>query len=120
MTSPLKGPIARIIAGALKGILYDLTLRHVTGSHYDVELGEVVTTYANYVCRGFVDTYSAAEKSASGSTIAATDRKIVILAKTLAAVPELNDAIIVDGVDRNVVAIESDPAGATWILQTAL
>lgn len=120
MPSLLKGPIARTVASALRGVAYDLKLRVFVSSAYDPISGTTVTVYNDHVAKGWIDTYSDMQIATSGNSIARTDRRVTILAPTLAATPTLNDKVTIDGTDRAVDGVEQDAAGATWILRVTL
>lgn len=118
MTSPLKGPIAKVVGQALKSTLYPIAVNKVTGGgEYDPETGGVTPpTITAYACRGFVDSYSSYE--IANGIAQATDRKVLILATTLAITPNpATDTVTANGQTLTIIGVKSDPAGATWELQ---
>ena len=73
---------------------------------------EQVTRHA---CRGWVESFSRFE--VERSLVRATDRKVVVLADTLAVQPNETGRVVVDGETLSVVSVRSDPARATWEIQ---
>lgn len=72
-----------------------------------------------YSCRGIVSDYSEFEMAQGGelSTIRRGDRKVLLLAATLAAVPQQDDLVTILGGTYRIVSVKSDPAEATWTCQ---
>jgi hypothetical protein len=72
-------------------------------------------TPVNHACKGWDDSYDT--DRIDGTVIQVDDRKVVILADSLAIEPALTDAVTVRGSTYTIVSIASDPAHATWTLQ---
>lgn len=73
------------------------------------------TTSTAYACRGYAEAYDGSK--VDGKTIRTGDRKIVLLARTIARgalVPRVNDRVTIGGVEYVLVGeVKTDPAGAT-------
>ncbi len=115
----LDGDIAAIANDALGGILLDVTVapKVVTG----IGPGKFVASWpVAHPGKGFVKDYS---DFARASGIPATDRKIVVLAKSLLdgsgteVAPMRGDLVTVRGRTYDIIDVKRDPAGATWELQ---
>lgn len=72
----------------------------------------------NHPCRGWIADYDDLSKLAAMRPI--TDRKVVILADTLAVAPTISDRVTVDGQTYRIRSVSTDPAGAAWVLQAYL
>ena len=115
MTSPLAGSLARQIGHALKPLMLPLTLRRTTQGAYDPITDTYATVTTDYGCSGYVDAYS---RDYEAKNLALpSDRKVVILATSLAVTPDLADHLVIDGEVFTVHHITRDPAAATWTLQ---
>lgn len=68
-----------------------------------------------YPCKGIVAEYSDFYKLQS--LVTANERKILVLANSLATVPVENDRITIRGKTYTVVSVASDPALATYELK---
>lgn len=122
MTSILDS-LPNIIAGALSDTFRDAILTRdgaATGPIYDPTPGGAIS----YPCKAINDEWSAFYRQ--GGLVGATDRKVLILASTLATKPQAGDRIeiLVDGVTLTVVpegsgqpAVSADPATAVWTIR---
>lgn len=117
MASPLKGPIARTVGQALRGVMYPVTVSRTTGGHYDPGTGAVVPgTSTDHIARGFVDSFSSYE--IANNIVLAGDRRVLILATSLSITPTpATDTVSANGQTLTIVAVKSDPAGAVWEIQ---
>lgn len=117
------GKLAQTIAQALGNVMGTLTLSRTTEGTYNPAtggVGEGTTTI--YSVKGMLEDFDSmtlqkAQSFLDGSIIKAGDRKATILAHGLAITPEPGDTITADGKTHMVVAVSSDPAGATYSLQ---
>jgi len=116
MASPLSGGIARTIGKALAGVMIPVTLSRTSGDVYDPGSGSVIPgTTKTFRARGLVDDWGA--YYLASQLVAAGDRKVSILAATLKTTPTPGDSVTADGQTWNVIAVQSDPAKAVWVLQ---
>jgi hypothetical protein len=114
----LDGDIATIANDALGGILLDVSVapKVVTNT----APGKFADSWpVAHGGKGFVEDYS---DFARASGIPATDRKVVLLAKSLLAsgaelTPKRGDRVTAEGRTYDVIEVGRDPAGATWELQ---
>jgi hypothetical protein len=117
MASPLEG-LAKTINGALGNIFLDATLtRNVvpsTPSYDPADPPAPVPT--NYACKAIRDSYSIRDMQ-GGSLILQGDVKILILAESLAVVPQKRDIITIQGSSFVVIDFGTDPATAVWTIQ---
>lgn len=121
MTSPLLGSLAKTMAKALGPVflnaVYEIDTPG-TGPSYDP--GEPMT--ASHPCKAIEDEWDAYYRR--GGLISGDDRKILILAKTLAVEPQEGGRITIRGKVFTVYsdgqgqpAVASDPALATWVVR---
>lgn len=69
----------------------------------------------SYSCRGLVVSYDDAD--VNGETIKDGDRRISILANTLATTPSAGDRVVSDdGLTYEVIGVSRSPSGALYIL----
>jgi hypothetical protein len=116
----LDGDIAALVSDGLEAaeLPLDLTLtRTVAGTPDPDEPWVPVTpTTTAYPCRGFEDSYSA--YYLANQLVQEGDRKIVILAQSLAVTPEPGDQITSRGETFTIVGpVKTDPARAAWECQ---
>lgn len=109
------GKLAKTIANALGNVVYPLQLKRTVAGPYVPGVGPTTTT--TFIdCTGFADTYSAAEVVAG--IVQSADKRVTILANSLATAPApATDKLVLDGVERTIVSVRQDAAGATWELQ---
>lgn len=116
MASPLQGSVAKTIGKALAGVMYGVTLSRSTEGSYDPDTGTVIPgTSENFPAKGMVEDWGA--YYLASQLVQAGDRKVTILATSLATTPSPNDTVTASGQTWTVVAVSSDPAKATWTLQ---
>ena len=117
MTSPLEGPIRRVIGKAMAPIFYSAVVSRTVAGEPDPETpwipGQPVVT--QYPCRAFVDTYS--NFLLANSLILAGDVKVVILTDSLEITPTPSDTVTVRGKSYAIINVAPDPANATLTLQ---
>lgn len=114
-----KKQIAKKINDKLGPLVFDLTLTKVTPGTRGADLTAGTNpTETDYTVKGFVDSYS--DYLIDGNRIQAGDRKIVILGGSLASgvEPKPDDKVTAEGVERTIVAVKRDPAGATFECQS--
>lgn len=116
----LDGDIANIANDALGGILLDVTVTpKVVTSIRPGKLADTWPTSGTASGKGFTEDYGDFARS---SGIPATDRKVIILAKSLLAggvelAPKRGDRVVAEGRTYDVIEVKRDPAGATWEIQ---
>lgn len=101
------------IGAALSSVFRDATLSRVSARASDGRGGhaETITTDA---CKALVTEYTAWQRQSAG--IPANERKILVLASTLASgmAPRTGDEITIQGRAWSVIEVSSDPANATY------
>lgn len=116
MASPLQGGIARTIGKALAGVMIPVTLSRTSGDEYDPETGSVIPgATTSFRAKGLVEDWGA--YYLASQLVAAGDRKVSILATTLKTTPVPGDGVTAEGNTWTVIAVQSDPAKAVWVLQ---
>lgn len=108
------------VAGALDALLMGpATLRKPGARTADGRGGFTTGAATDHACRGIVTEYRDAIRALSGGAIGAHDRKVLLLGASLPAgiIPGVGDAVAIGGRDWRVIAVRSDPAGATYTLQ---
>lgn len=103
------------IAEALNDVFRDGVLKVPGAPTSDGQGGWVPGNPTSHPCKALVDDYSDFRRSASG--IPAHDRKIIILAATLAVSPSVGHTIHVESRDWQIINLSRDPAAATWEAQ---
>lgn len=116
------GPRLSILTGYLAEQLTDaltafdipmscvVTRQETTGPEWDP-----VITPVPYACSGWVDDYDAAEHV--DSNVLVSDRKVYVVASTLAIVPTPSDAVTIGGATYSIISVQRDPAGTAWVCQ---
>lgn len=115
MTTPLSGSIANTIYNGMKSLFLDAILvRDVASSNSpDVDQFDPPSPApSSYACKAIVDTYS--EYTRVSGFASQSDRKIVILNKSLSVTPVPNDRIMIGDTTYTVLEVGADPALATW------
>jgi hypothetical protein len=102
--------MATALLKALDPHLYDVTLQKVT--EVSDGSGGFTETTADHTVRGFVDTFS--EHYRLQGMVQTGEVKILLLQKSTTQVPANGDRIIARSVTYQVLAVEQDPAQATW------
>lgn len=122
MTSPLDGKIAAAINKGFQGVFYDATLTRVTPGTPDPEEPwvPVADTTVAHSCKAIVESYS--DYQIANSLVDANDRKVLILANSLAVVPDVaTDTITIRGQTYALVGeVKTDPATAVWEIRGRL
>lgn len=110
--------VAKAVAPLLQGTEFAMTLTRVTPGVRgpDVTAGTNPTETA-HTCKGVVSDYAVGQ--IDGTIIKQGDRRIVILAGTIApaAVPVPNDKLTVEGRTYRIVDVRRDPVAATYECQ---
>lgn len=124
MSSLLEGGIAKTIGSAFKAIFFDATLsRDIPGEpDPDRPFDPPAPTTRTYPCKALQDQFSAT--LLVGGLVASDDVKLLILAASLATMPQSGDRITVRGQTFTIVpgggsdgmkaAVSTDPARAIW------
>lgn len=112
VASPLEGSLARTIGAAFGNLFLTATLsRDVSPDSpaYDAfdPPAPVTQTYA---CKAIVEKYS--DYYRSNGLVDARDRKVLILATSLAVTPQPDDRVTIQGVTFVLSEIATDPARA--------
>jgi len=118
MASPLQGSIAAKIGSAFSSLFYAATLVRTTN---EVPSGQPswdksgTPTTTSYTCKGIVEEYS--DYAKANSLVNAEDRKVLILATSLAVTPTDQDKVTIGGKTYRVIEAKTDPATAVWELR---
>jgi len=115
MTSPLEGSLAATIGQAMAFLFLDATLRRDVAGTITDPADPPVPTEATYSCKAIVEDY--AERFRLDGTVRLDERKVLVLASSLATTPVPNDRITIRNATYTVMAVASDPAIATWELR---
>lgn len=111
----LDGDIATIIGNAFSSTFYACTVTRKSYSGGDAwDKASQTETSTDYTCKGMVDTFT--NKERENSKILESDRKILILATSLSITPDPKDTITIRSVTYAIVAIDTDPALAVWVI----
>ncbi len=118
MANPLLS-LPKTIGKAFAGIFFEAVLERDTAAPgpNDWTPGEVTTT--EHGCKALIESWSSYQLS--GGLVAAGDRKVMILASTIAVEPEAGDRVTARGETFTIVsdggsmpAVSTDPAKAVW------
>jgi hypothetical protein len=107
-----------IVNGAMGSLVFRDAVLNVPGTATpDGEGGFIPGTPVARACKALVDDYSDYRRQALG--IPANDRKIIVLAWSIAAgaVPETGHGIVAENRTWQVISVVRDPAAATYELQ---
>lgn len=123
MASPLSGSLAKTVGKAFKGLFLDATLTRETpgtGPAYDPG----PSTTVEYVCKAIHDQWSSFD--IANSLVEASERKILILATSLAVEPASGDKITIRGETFTISgsasgkpAVATDPAKAVFVMRAS-
>lgn len=110
------GKLARTIASALAGVMYPITIKRTTAGVYVPGGGYTPGTTTTHTARGMVDSPTTQELQAG--LIEPGDRKVTLLTQGLTITPSpATDKVVLGGIDLTIIAVTSDPAGATFVLR---
>jgi hypothetical protein len=115
MASLLSGSLAAVIHKATKGLFLNATLtRDVAGtpSPDTEDFDPVAPTEVEYDCKAIHESY--AERYRLDGPVKQSDRKVLILAQSLAVTPIEGDLITIRSETFTIIEISSDPALACW------
>lgn len=114
--SILEGELAAEIADAMADVFIPATVtRMLPGGGPPWDPGPPIAD--PHTCRGIVDDYDVSLRDGTG-IIEVTDRKVVILATSLAITPEPGNTVTIRGETGTIVHVGADPALATYECQT--
>jgi hypothetical protein len=115
MSSPLENEIAEAIYDGMKDLFLDATLVHDTlpaGSPAYDDFDPGLPIPISYPCKAIVEVYS--EYTRAVGFASQSDRRVIILNKSLAVTPLPNDRITIGGKTYTILEVDADPALATW------
>lgn len=104
-----------VIAEALDDVFRPATLKVPGPQVSDGQGGYISGPPVEHPCKVLVDDYSDMRRATAG--IPTNDRKIIILAASVAVSPAVGHAIRAEGRDWQIIALARDPARATWECQ---
>lgn len=104
-----------VIAEALGDVFRPAILKVPGAQVSDGQGGWTAGPPDEHSCKALVDDYSDFRRSALG--IPGKDRKIIILAASVAVSPAVGHTIRAEGRDWSIISLTRDPAAATWEVQ---
>ena len=110
----LNGQLSAVLNRAFAGIYLPATL-HVSGSGYDEAGNPTAGTDTDYDCRAMIDDISEVARAQAGYT--ERERRIMVLADSVAVVPTTNDSITVKGERYAIMGVNSDPAESYYSMR---
>jgi hypothetical protein len=112
----LDGGFAEEMADLLGDVYLDCILTRLTftGPDHDPTPG----TPDSFLCKGIIDTETLGERGERG-VVSSTNRRVLILSKSLEVEPVAGDYLKVKGKTSRVVAVSTDPAGVLWDCEVA-
>ena len=121
MTSILQGALAATIGRAFANLFFPATLARdgvASGPNFDPTFGPTLS----WPCKAIFDEWGSF--TLAQGLVSGTDRKVLILATSLATVPQGGDRITLDGATLEVYSggegqpgVSTDPAKAVWTLR---
>lgn len=124
MTSLLQGSLAKTIGSALSSTFLDATLTRLIPAVSPDPADPQPPTQTTFPCKAINDAWGAYYRT--GGLVGASDRQVLILASTLATVPQSGDRITIDGATLTIVgsgqgqpAVSTDPAKAVWTIRAS-
>lgn len=117
VVSPLQGSLAAQIYKGMKGLFLDATytVDAVPDSPAYDPADPPAPVAISYACKAIVETYS--DYFRKQNLVTERDRKVLVLANSLAVVPVVNARITISGITFAIIAIGTDPATAVWEIQ---
>lgn len=118
MASPLAGSLAATINSAMSSLFLDAVYTvDVPGvSSPDVDsFDPPAPVPTDYPCKAIVENYS--ERFRLDGTVKQTDRKVLILARSLSVKPEIGGRVTIGGITFTAIDVATDPATAAWEVQ---
>lgn len=115
MVSPLESALAAQIYHGMKALFMDAT--------YTVDVPGTITdpadppapTPTDYACKAIVEKYN--DYFTKNSLVNDGDRKVLILANSLAVSPIVGSRVSIRGVTFTTINVSTDPAVAVWEIQ---
>lgn len=105
------------VGAALDFLMSDATLTPPGAAVADGRGGRTYSAGTGHSCRAILTEFSDFALLASAGVITDRDRKAVILASSLDVTPNVGDALSIGGETLEVMAVDTDPARATWTLR---
>jgi hypothetical protein len=93
-----------------------MTLSRAAAGTYDVLTSSAAVTTTNYPCTGAVFDFPTRE--INGTQILQGDKKVLLSAQGLAVVPQMSDALIIDGLQHAIVNVKALAPAGTVVLYT--
>jgi hypothetical protein len=117
MDSILDGSLADDIAAALDGagIPFAVTITRDVPQDSPDPADPLPPISTDFACNGFIDDWDASYLASS--LVERGDVKVVIIATSIAIVPDTGDRVTVRGKTYSVLNVSADPALATYTLQ---
>ena len=101
---------------ALTNAPQDIVVRRTVPGGYDPATGQTTpASSTDYACTAIVTGYD--QRDIDGSTILATDQRVVIQQAELSVTPTTSDKAVIGGRVLEIVNVGSDAVGATWRIQ---
>ena len=107
----LTADLAEAFSGDLADAVQSFTAEHRQTGAYNPQTGAETVTVIAYGGRGVFASYD--HSRVDGSTVLATDLKLIALQDEVTRAPAVGDTIS----GMAAMRVEQDPAGATWIVQ---
>jgi hypothetical protein len=115
MTSPLQGALAAQVYSGMKNLFLDATLTVDTPGTSSDPADPGPATQTTYSCKAIVEKYS--DFLRAQGVVGASDRKVLILANSLAVTPAPENRVTISGITFTIVTVATDPATAVWEVQ---
>ncbi len=87
-----------------------VTVQETSGPVWDP-----IITDVPYACSGWVDNYATIDHV--DSNVQVNDRKVFIIASTLAVTPVPGNTVAIAGSPFSIISVALDPAGCAWVCQ---
>jgi hypothetical protein len=115
VVSLLEGSLAATIGRAFTPLFLDAVLTRDTVSSNSPDIDSFdppPPTSTDYTCKAIVENYR--DRYATDTMISERDRKVLILATSLALTPIEGDRVTIRGITFTVLDVVTDPAIAVW------
>ncbi len=112
MASPLSGSLAKTVGKAFNSIFLPATLTRDVAVASPDPAEPLPPTPTPHACKAIVESYS--DYFVANGLINEKDRKVLILAGSLAVRPQAGDRVTISGTTFTIQDVATDPAEAVW------
>lgn len=117
LQSKVQIAVGRAFDNSLSDAVRAIEVVDISDSVYDTDTGVVTPVESRYPTRAVIEPYSEVEVGNSGGAITETDFKLTVLQNEVGAVINPDMLVSIDGRERRIMSLQTDPASATYTIQ---